>query len=427
MTLIYDPKQGLFVTAFRCSYTVVPNVLGSFEFWFFFVIHLLVFGVSHCYRRFDVDEFKEHEKTFGLDWHSVNVISGITTFFEVFYANQCYARYLFLYKKANNAFTGVHDLCLYLRMFVGDTERGYSRLCARYVILAIMLHLNQVRGRDPEADLEEFSALGYLQDLELSTLRKLPPDYRPGLVLTWFAAVSEQAFHHSGSTAKVLRPFHQKMVQLHNNLKDITDTMKLPVPFQYFHLLCTMVIMNLLLWASMMGMTNSFYSPFIYFCSSFIFVGMMELSSAMADPFGDDEVDFPVDDWIRRCAGLVVEVTERDYPGGQEMMDTIALGEERIDLSVIRNLSFMQDPQHHHDAKPEAPTTMPKPVPFPLYPVYREDSSLSSLSQGETRGLLVRILGRGPLQRGNDHHPDLPPPRAPRPERGRPLRRSGAA
>mmetsp|Transcript_127154 Transcript_127154/g.406516 ORF Transcript_127154/g.406516 Transcript_127154/m.406516 type:complete len:412 (+) Transcript_127154:118-1353(+) len=405
MTLTYDTKQGLFVTALGCMHTVVPNVLGSFEFWFFLVIHLLVFGVSHWYRRFDADKFKEHEKSFGLDWHSVNVISGITTFFEVFYANQCYARYLLLYKKANDAFTGVHDLCLYLRIFVGGKERGYSRLCARYLLLAIMLHLNQVRGRDSEADLEELSSLGYLKDLELSALRKLSPDHRPGLVLTWFAGVSEKAFHHSGCAHQVLRPFFQKMIHLHNHLKDITDTMKLPVPFQYFHLLCTMVIMNLLLWALSMGLTDSYYSPFIYFCSSFIFVGMMELSSALADPFGEDEVDFPVDDWIRQCAGLVVEVTEMEYPGGYEMMDIIALGEERIDLSVIRNFSFMQEPQHHHDAKPEAPKTMPKPVPFPSYPADRSDSSMSSLSQSETRGLLMHSP-RGPLQRGGDQHPD---------------------
>jgi len=30
-----------------------------------------------------------------------------------------------------------------------------------------------------------------------------------------------------------------------------------------------------------------------------VFLGLLELSSALADPFGDDDIDFPVSNWLR--------------------------------------------------------------------------------------------------------------------------------
>lgn len=91
----------------------------------------------------------------------------------------------------------------------------------------------------------------------------------------------------------------QSSLEIRRLKQGITDMLSLPVPFQYFHLLSVMIIMNLALWAYSMGCSDSIFAPVVFFFSSLIFVGMMELSSELSDPFGQDEVDFPVQEWLQ--------------------------------------------------------------------------------------------------------------------------------
>merc|ERR1711933_532040 len=74
--------------------------------------------------------------------------------------------------------------------------------------------------------------------------------------------------------------------------------MGLPVPFEYFHLLNLMVVINCFVWAWFMGTTASCFAPLCYFFANLIFMGMMDLASQLSNPFGADEVDFPLNDWV---------------------------------------------------------------------------------------------------------------------------------
>lgn len=75
--------------------------------------------------------------------------------------------------------------------------------------------------------------------------------------------------------------------------------MALPIPFQYFHLLSMMIIINLGLWAFAMGLTASWFAPVVYVFCSGTFIGMLQLASQLSDPFGNDAVDFDLHGWIR--------------------------------------------------------------------------------------------------------------------------------
>mmetsp|Transcript_90032 Transcript_90032/g.197156 ORF Transcript_90032/g.197156 Transcript_90032/m.197156 type:complete len:381 (-) Transcript_90032:164-1306(-) len=340
MTIPYDNKAGLFWTALRRSHTVAPSVLLSAEFWIFFLLHIVVFIVSH----WDKEWVRTHRWFMQLDWDSVKIVSGITTFFEVFYANQCYSRYIHLYNTTRGMINHVHDLCHYFRVFLGEAAIGHSRLGTRYVIVAMVLHFYEMKGRTSHVDLAELIGMGLLRDSELTVLRATPSGQRSKAVLAWCSYVATKGCTQANTPPQALRRCTDLTLLVNASQQEIVDTLSLPVPFQYFHLLSAMITMNLILWAFIMGMNESFFSPLIYFFSSFIFIGMMELSSQLSDPFGIDEVDFPIDQWMRQCTDMMVEMVETDFPGGRAIMSSLANEEPAGSMKGAHNIVFLQEP-----------------------------------------------------------------------------------
>ena len=69
-----------------------------------------------------------------------------------------------------------------------------------------------------------------------------------------------------------------------------------PVPWAYFHLLALMTFITLFLVGySLVGLALWPVTLTVHSIVCLIFMGLKNLAVAMADPFGDDEVDFNVD------------------------------------------------------------------------------------------------------------------------------------
>merc|ERR1719382_2384551 len=62
-----------------------------------------------------------------------------------------------------------------------------------------------------------------------------------------------------------------------------------------------------------MGITESLFSPVGFFFAELIFCGMMELAGQMTDPFGKDEVDFPLNTWLASALDETSVITEYPY------------------------------------------------------------------------------------------------------------------
>merc|ERR1712224_150466 len=107
----------------------------------------------------------------------------------------------------------------------------------------------------------------------------------------------------------MLSAFYGTLYSVWNCQSQIHETLDLPMPFQYFHIMNLMLMLNLLLWAYSLGCQDSYFAPIIYMFVQMMFQGVRKLSTALSDPFGDDEVDFPVNDWMQtmyvRMAGIL--------------------------------------------------------------------------------------------------------------------------
>lgn len=80
--------------------------------------------------------------------------------------------------------------------------------------------------------------------------------------------------------------------------EDVVESLEMPMPFQYFHIMNLMLMLNLTLWAYALALEESYFASVIYLFVQLMFQGLRELSIALADPYGDDETDFPLNDWM---------------------------------------------------------------------------------------------------------------------------------
>merc|ERR1711908_242182 len=110
----------------------------------------------------------------------------------------------------------------------------------------------------------------------------------------------------------MLKNIVSKAGDLYLEQKTITHNMRFPVAFQYFHLLNLMVVVNISLAAYGLALTDSACSPISFFFAALIFMGMMELAAELVDPYGDDDIDFPMRHWLTETWGTCTQICEFD-------------------------------------------------------------------------------------------------------------------
>merc|ERR1719326_2516480 len=96
----------------------------------------------------------------------------------------------------------------------------------------------------------------------------------------------------------MLAGFYSRVYKIRKCQAEVTQILGLPMPFQYFHIMNLMLLLNLCLWAYALGCEDSFFAPVIFMFVQLMFQGIRELSTGLADPYGDDEVDFPLNEWM---------------------------------------------------------------------------------------------------------------------------------
>jgi len=324
MVLQYATDSGTLMVALTLRHTVLPDVIMSCEFWVFLGIHLAIYISSWA----GFLDFMEAHRHLGTDFNIVKISTGMVAFFEVFYANQCYARYMALYKTTKVVLA---DACHYAYMLRLHLLRspGYMRLSCRYMLLCLVVHFMHIQREQVTAKhLPELVTAGLLRPSELEALRCQPSSRWTIIILGWSNDVAARGCEKVSSTNPLAQRGFTHMTRLllkiNDGLLKINNLLTLPIPFQYFHLLCLLVVGTILLWAYAFGVTESFFSPIAFFLCTMILLSTMRLSSALADPFGDDEVDFPMQKWLCECAEIMEDITRSEFVDGRETVEQLS-------------------------------------------------------------------------------------------------------
>eukprot|EP00928_Gymnodinium_smaydae_P062815 TRINITY_DN46587_c0_g1_i1.p1 TRINITY_DN46587_c0_g1~~TRINITY_DN46587_c0_g1_i1.p1 ORF type:complete len:388 (+),score=73.49 TRINITY_DN46587_c0_g1_i1:224-1387(+) len=296
----YDPSDSIMQTALRTKSTIIPPVIGGSTFW---LLLLLNVGIVVARRT---GYYEPHLYNLELPWDLTDVTGGLMTFFVCFYNQHVFGRYNKLYNIMKRMTEVGMEIVSILRAQCPSKEDRIT--VARLIVANIVMFVLQLR-RSPinesvliSEDYDLLQELRLLGETELKALSKhcvnlgdnAFPSYLP---LQWAMEVMRSSTENPEERDDMLCGFYSRVYRLRSCQAQVVAIIHLPMPFQYFHIMNLMLVLNLVLWAYALGCQESFFAPVIYMFVQMMFQGIRELSTALSDPFGDDEVDFPTLDW----------------------------------------------------------------------------------------------------------------------------------
>mmetsp|Transcript_140048 Transcript_140048/g.390352 ORF Transcript_140048/g.390352 Transcript_140048/m.390352 type:complete len:355 (+) Transcript_140048:189-1253(+) len=295
MPVLYDPEAGHLHTVFKLTHSIVPSVVQRWEFWMFLTFEL-VLSIAFRAGYLEVDEGRSE-----MNKDDMKVVAAITTFVEVFYTNQCYSRYLRLYRTTRLAVGVIYDYCFTLRLHIATQCPQHARLANRQLIASVLLFFYEMNSQVSETEWNELLQQGLVKPEEQKFLASFSQRQHSLIMLQWSAEAALRGCSEVKTPANVLNSLVDKLLKCRELQQVVFDTAALQMPFQYFHILRVMVVVNSACWAWFIARSGSLFGPFLYVVILFVLMGMIELASQLADPFGDDDVDFPLTEWLNEC------------------------------------------------------------------------------------------------------------------------------
>jgi len=333
-----DASQGPLATAFSFYGTVVPVVLARVDFWLFFALHLVIhvlFLKGHL-----------HGPIVGMTWQDMRILTAMTTFFEVFYTGECWQRYNRLWALVNRSFSKAYDWVFMARFFMRTTGTPYDRLSGHWLMVTLILALYEAKAKEPMSDagLQNLVCLRLLKQHEVDFISSIGSEQRTMVSLHVAADIACVGYTQANAPRNAIKESIATLDDFRQLLQELHDLLAFSLPFEYVHLLSLMITLNLSLWAYGIGVTRSIFGPVFYFFSALIFTGMMDLASQLADPFGDDDADFPLAHWIHEFLTNMSALLDYEHDGLQSGFEDDLVDEEqrpmqlRIDLHSIQKL-----------------------------------------------------------------------------------------
>lgn len=314
MAIEYDSSSGIVVSAFRFKSTIIPMVVDGPEFWLFLILNIFICVMRHM-GLFNPEIFH-----LDLPWDLTGTTGSLMTFFVVFYNSHVFGRYTKLYTLTKTMLECAVKVAAMLRVCIPD-ERIHWKIC-KYVMASILIFLferTQGDEADPISKIEwdQLLALDLLTEEEIENLQQhcislhqCDSAYPSFFPIQWSMELLRHVTEEPLDRDDMLSSFYGTIYKVWDCQARIKETLELPMPFPYFHIMNLMLMLNLFLWAYSLGCQDSFWAPIIYMFVQMMFQGIRELSTALSDPFGSDDVDFPINEWMMTLYARVYGILE---------------------------------------------------------------------------------------------------------------------
>lgn len=311
MTL-YDPNISLTQATFKFAHTVLPLCLARAEFWIILAINVIL-----CYG-FWMESFPDvvFTKFFHIPQKLMDILTSLLVFFIVFYTNHSFVRYNYFYEQCREMLFSYQEFTSTLKCRL-DSHRHRRKALEYALANAYVFFCTASYGEVRDGDWARLLKNGLLTKAEVEHVRNFSGE-KGFLILQWALDIISEGLELKQSR---LKRFMGNIYEIRGKQIKLRDMILNPVPFQYFHIMNFMLSVNLLLWSYSIACTRTLFGPIIFMIIELIFMGMRELSTQMADPFGDDDVDFDTGSWMHE---LVVNTTN--------------LLEDKFEISVLHTL-----------------------------------------------------------------------------------------
>lgn len=340
----YDARAGSLATILRLSRSVIPGACCRLDYFIFFGLHVLALLL---FMWGTVPGFQHNSKALKVLRNQMAILSSLTVFFEVFYTQACFKRYVLLYELCRRLLLDVGIICSDIRLHLMAYQPMHARLSVRYMLLCVVFFFQQLnQGRHVEDAHTILVEAGFRLMLpeEQKFYAQLKCTERHLVAMVWAVEVVSLGAQESCLPANVQMGVITSMFKICDQMQLLASTANLLMPFKYFHLLNLMVSVNLAFLAYVMAANISYTSVPIYLFAEIVFMGMMFLASQLSDPFGADKVDFPWALWLREtiCGSLKLLEYERDIV----LQTSRAVGVSRTLIPIstsLRELALRED------------------------------------------------------------------------------------
>lgn len=303
MVFYYDSDQtmasSLFV--FSRTKTIFGMVFKQYEFWFFIGLHC---GVIFALRvgRLDPEELNM------FNWEAAESTTLFTTFFITFYNQHCFERYLSLYQSCMNVLEALFFFVHEMVVSMSNPKLEHHRILTMKYMLACthVFFMGTTGSFGRTSQWKELVSRGLLTRVEATQLAMLAGGFHEGVLVlaAWSMQVIDMALHEQEAfkedknkilgVAYIHNRLNDHVDALLQSVHDIVDILALPIPFQYFHCMNVVLLINLTLIGFVTATFGTYMTIFPYGVSVLFFMGLREVSTNLADPFNGGDSDFPV-------------------------------------------------------------------------------------------------------------------------------------
>lgn len=304
----YDAAGSILGIVLRFKQSVLPNVVNRAEFYMLIGINL---GFTFLYKNGFLDPDKNQFAGPQLKALQVLMVFGL-----VFYTNICFERYFQLYTISRDV-VGICSECVSearLRFKIDADRKKYVSYLVAGVHCFFWLNVLEPDADGAQVMEKKWPILlkkGLLTQVEVDYLKKYPVRCKTYLLYTWAVELCKHSLGEKDLPFLQLNAGHVE--QLFKTQDAIQNMIKMPLPFQYFHVTHFMLFTNLSIMGYEMANMQNYYVTISFMAVQVIFNGIREMAVAMADPFGDDEVDFPVEDWLEELYNIAMAMTDSGF------------------------------------------------------------------------------------------------------------------
>ncbi|OLP91595.1 hypothetical protein AK812_SmicGene26691 [Symbiodinium microadriaticum] len=297
----YSPNGSYLMTMLRLGHSVGPKVLVRTDFWLLLALHLVAFA---AYNSGFMGE-KGGGWRLGLqelEWSDVELMFVLMSCALCFAVNQAYFRYLQLGQLVRKTMDSVYDFAFEARLFLRMENEPYDRLGCRWAVGSLILVLCEIRrsytdGTIQQNDLLKLVDLEFIRPGEADFLDPHSLSARQRTLVMMHTAC-DCALHGLGKAEvapATQRDLLQRLVDCKSYQLQLLDAANAMLPFEYFHLLSTLVILTTAYLGLCVGLCDSWIVPPAYATSLLIILGLFELLSSLNYPFdGLHETEYRV-------------------------------------------------------------------------------------------------------------------------------------
>jgi predicted membrane chloride channel (bestrophin family) len=251
--------------------------------------------------------------------HSI-MLTSLMTFFAVFYNGHVFDRY----NRLHHLMTDMSEITIEVAsMLMRSIPRKATanKLVRMLLASTFIFYFGITPDQSPDAagnvSQAEWSMLRGVDLLSTSEMQRLhhhcsdlhtTNGFPSLIILHWSLKLIERE-----APPGRFNEFEKKYNFLRKCQAEVLGLLELPMPSEYVQLVDFVTFITLLFLSYEMGLADSYLSLLVFFVAQLVFFGIRELSQALADPFGIDEMDFPVSNWMTSVFNMCISIMHDDW------------------------------------------------------------------------------------------------------------------